>query len=81
VHPLFASPVEAQKEDAQMAFSGFTYATHGKLVEELHVTKRTIRQWEALRGFSKLLLGSGRVSLNKTPEVATWLENSKETQQ
>ena len=57
-----------------MAFSGFTYATHGKLVEELHVTKRTIRQWEALRGFSKLLLGSGRVSLNKTPEVATWFE-------
>ena len=64
-----------------MHFSGFTYATHGKLVEELRVTKGTFRQWEALRGLSKPLLETGRVSLNKTPEVATWLENSKETQQ
>ena len=45
-NPLFASTAEAQKEDAQMHFSDFTYVTRGQLAEELHVTKGTIRQWE-----------------------------------
>jgi len=80
VHPLFASPSEAQKEDAQMHFSNFTYVTRGQLAEELHVTKGTIRQWEDLRGFPEPLPGSGRVPLYKTAEVTNWLENSTEAQ-
>lgn len=34
-----------------MHFSDRTFITRGQLAEELHVTKGTIRQWEALRGF------------------------------
>lgn len=46
-----------------MHFSKRTYVTRGELAAELRVTKATIRQWEALRGFPQPLPGSGRVPL------------------
>lgn len=64
-----------------MHFSDRTYVSRGELASELNVTKATIRQWEALRGFPQPLPGSGRVPLYKTADVAAWLEGSGGDQQ
>ena len=64
-----------------MHFSRRTYVTRGELASELNVTKATIRQWEALRGFPQPLPGSGRVPLYKTADVAAWLVGSGGDQQ
>lgn len=64
-----------------MHFSDRTYVSRGELASELNVTKATIRQWEALRGFPQPLPGSGRVPLYKTADVAAWLEGTEGDQQ
>lgn len=60
-----------------MHFSERSYITRGELASELNVTKATIRQWEALRGFPQPLPGSGRVPLYKVADVAAWLEGAE----
>lgn len=60
-----------------MHFSDRTYLTRGELASELGVTKATIRNWEAQRGFPQPLPGSGRVPLYKVAEVAAWLEGAE----
>ena len=60
-----------------MHFSDRTYVSRGELASELNVTKATIRQWEALRGFPQPLPGSGRVALYRTADIAAWLEGAE----
>lgn len=60
-----------------MHFSRNTYVTRGQLALELHVTKATIRKWEADRGFPQPLPGSGRVPIYRTADVASWLEGTE----
>ena len=64
-----------------MHFSERSYITRGEPASELHVTKATIRQWEALRGFPQPLPGSGRVALYRTTDITAWLEGTEGGQQ
>ena len=52
-----------------MHFSKRTCVTRGELAAELRVTKATIRQWEALRGFPALVRAPQRWPSHSGPNL------------